>query len=126
MDTPAIARAARLALWMGMLALPGAIGLAASPLQEIDTVAEVPEGIMPDPDAPESASPAVYVADSERDFDRLDREAGLRSGGPFSFDYQHLVYYQNQRTSDDMGAPVTLWTAACAPCSKRAGSTVST
>ncbi|MGI9038981.1 MAG: hypothetical protein ACR2GQ_08965 [Gemmatimonadota bacterium] len=113
MDTPAIARAALLALWMGTLTLPGAVGLAASPLQEIDSVAEVPDGVMPDPDAPNpGASPAVYVADSERDFDRLDREAGLRSGGPFSFDYQHLVYYQNQRTPGETNPPVTLWTAA--------------
>lgn len=113
MDTPGIVRAGALALWMGTLTLPGPVGLSASSLQEIDSVAEVPDGILPDADSPNTdASPAVYVADSERDFDRLDREAGLRSGGPFSFDYQHLVYYENQRTSEDASAPVTLWTAA--------------
>lgn len=54
---------------------------------------------------------AAHIADSERAFDRLEAEAGLRSGGSFSFDYQHLVYF----TPSDIGdtaAPVQLWTAA--------------
>jgi hypothetical protein len=105
MDTPGIGRAAALALWMGTLGLPGAVSLAASPLQQAEPPAASADS------AETNDSPAVYVADSERDFDRLDREAGLRSGGPFSFDYQHLVYYANQRPPGT-DAPVTLWTAA--------------
>lgn len=54
--------------------------------------------------------PAVHVADAERGFDRLDAEAGLRSGGPFSFDYQYLVFYPPATATGD--APlVDLWTA---------------
>jgi len=62
-------------------------------------------------DAPPAAErPAVHVADAERAFDRLDAEAGLRSGGPFSFDYQHLVFYP-PRASEDRAHLVDLWTA---------------
>jgi hypothetical protein len=56
-------------------------------------------------------SPASVVAASERDFDRLDSGAGLRSGGAFPFDYQHLVFFD----LDDQGDPnsgASLWTAA--------------
>jgi len=56
-------------------------------------------------------SPASVVAASERDFDRLDSGAGLRSGGSFPFDYQHLVFFD----LDDQGDPnsgASLWTAA--------------
>jgi len=56
-------------------------------------------------------SPASVVAASERDFDRLDSGAGLRSGGSFPFDYQHLVFFD----LDDEGDPnfgANLWTAA--------------
>lgn len=56
-------------------------------------------------------APAVLIASSERAFDRLDAEAGLRSGGPFSFDYQHLVFFPATGQSD-ADAPVDLWTAA--------------
>ncbi len=59
------------------------------------------------PTAPEAA----HIADAERAFDRLEAEAGLRSGGYFSFDYQHLVYFTPSRI-DDPAAPVQLWTAA--------------
>jgi len=54
---------------------------------------------------------AVQVADAERAFNRLDAGAGLRSGGPFSFDYQHLVFYPSV-DSGTSGGPVDLWTAA--------------
>lgn len=56
-------------------------------------------------------SQASTVAASERDFDRLDNSAGLRSGGAFPFDYQHLVFFE----LDEQGEPtseVKLWTAA--------------
>lgn len=56
-------------------------------------------------------TPAALVAASERDFDRLDSGAGLRSGGAFPFDYQHLVFFD----FDELGQPtadVNLWTAA--------------
>ncbi len=56
-------------------------------------------------------TPAALVAASERDFDRLDSGAGLRSGGAFPFDYQHLVFID----FDELGQPtadVNLWTAA--------------
>lgn len=56
-------------------------------------------------------TPAAAVADSERDFDRLDASAGLRSGGAFPFDYQHLVFFD----VDSEGRPselANLWTAA--------------
>ncbi|TFG63574.1 MAG: hypothetical protein E4H28_06220 [Gemmatimonadales bacterium] len=56
-------------------------------------------------------SQASIVAASERDFDRLDNEAGLRSGGAFPFDYQHLVFFD----LDEQGEPIAgadLWTAA--------------
>lgn len=56
-------------------------------------------------------TPSAAVADSERDFDRLDSSAGLRSGGAFPFDYQHLVFFD----VDDDGRPLAdaeLWTAA--------------
>ena len=56
-------------------------------------------------------TPAALVASSERDFDRLDSGAGLRSGGAFPFDYQHLVFFD----LDGLGKPVgdvNLWTAA--------------
>jgi len=56
-------------------------------------------------------SQASLVAASERDFDRLDSGAGLRSGGAFPFDYQQLVFFD----LDDQGKPVAdakLWTAA--------------
>ncbi|MFQ5530204.1 MAG: hypothetical protein ACE5FP_07620, partial [Gemmatimonadota bacterium] len=56
-------------------------------------------------------TPAAVVADSERDFDRLDASAGLRSGGAFPFDYQHLVFFP----VDAEGTPsaiADLWTAA--------------
>lgn len=56
-------------------------------------------------------TPAALVAASERDFDRLDSGAGLRSGGAFPFDYQHLVFFN----LDELGEPVAevnLWTAA--------------
>lgn len=52
---------------------------------------------------------ASHVADVERAFDRLDAEAGVRSGGAFPFDYQHLVFYPGGGESS--GAPVDLWTA---------------
>lgn len=55
------------------------------------------------PPAPDA--PAVHVAASERAFDRLDSEAGVRSGGAFSFDYQHLAFFPSASTVD-------LWTAA--------------
>lgn len=54
---------------------------------------------------------AAHIADSERAFDRLEAEAGLRSGGSFSFDYQHLVFY-TPSAIDEPAAPVQLWTAA--------------
>jgi len=56
-------------------------------------------------------SQASAVAASERDFDRLDSSAGLRSGGAFPFDYQHLVFFE----LDEQGEPtsgVRLYTAA--------------
>lgn len=56
-------------------------------------------------------SQASLVAASERDFDRLDSEAGLRSGGAFPFDYQHLVFFDlNEQGELTPGAD--LWTAA--------------
>ena len=54
---------------------------------------------------------AERIADSERAFDRLEAEAGLRSGGSFAFDYQHLVFFTPSEI-DDPAAPVQLWTAA--------------
>ena len=54
---------------------------------------------------------AADIADSERAFDRLDAEAGLRSGGPFPFDYQHLVFYPSFEAGRSE-AGVDLWTAA--------------
>lgn len=54
---------------------------------------------------------AVHVADSERAFDRLDAGAGLRSGGPFSFDFQHLVFFPTADAAN-AGGQVDLWTAA--------------
>ncbi|MFW6083807.1 MAG: hypothetical protein ACODAA_01185 [Gemmatimonadota bacterium] len=59
------------------------------------------------PVAPEAA----HIADAERAFDRLEAEAGLRAGGSFSFDYQHLAYF-TPAAIDDPVAPVHLWTAA--------------
>jgi len=56
-------------------------------------------------------SQASLVAASERDFDRLDNGAGLRSGGAFPFDYQQLVFFD----LDEQGKPVVdarVWTAA--------------
>ncbi len=56
-------------------------------------------------------TPSAAVADAERDFDRLDASAGLRSGGAFPFEYQHLAYF-------DLGAEgspsdeAKLWVAA--------------
>ncbi len=56
-------------------------------------------------------TPAALVAASERDFDRLDSGAGLRSGGAFPFDYQHLVFF-DLNGSGEPSADVSLWTAA--------------
>lgn len=56
------------------------------------------------------ATQADSIARAERDFDRLDAEAGLRSGGVFPFDFQYLVYY-DQPTEHNDGL-VSLWTAA--------------
>lgn len=60
---------------------------------------------------PRATPEAAHIAASERSFDRLEAEAGLRSGGFFSFDYQHLVYFTPSEIDDDT-APVQLWTAA--------------
>ena len=79
-----------LVLW----AMPGSA--LAVPAQDVGLVAE--------------ATPVERVADSERAFDRLDASAGIRSGGPFSFDYQHLAFFPNidpERPTQ----PVDLWTA---------------
>lgn len=62
-------------------------------------------------DVPVEALPAAHVADSERAFDQLDAEAGLRAGGPFSFDYQHLVFFPGDAARADEG-DVDLWIAA--------------
>lgn len=56
------------------------------------------------------ATPADSVAQAERDFDRLDAEAGLRSGGAFPFDFQYLVFYDAE--SGEADGLVSLWTAA--------------
>lgn len=82
--------AAALVLW----AMPGSA--LAAPLQDVGIVAD--------------ATPVERVADAERAFDRLDASAGIRSGGPFSFDYQHLAFFPDidpQRPTQ----PVDLWTA---------------
>jgi hypothetical protein len=56
-------------------------------------------------------TPSAAVADSERDFDRLDAAAGLRSGGAFPFDFQHLVFFDVD--GEGIPSPVAeLWTAA--------------
>lgn len=52
---------------------------------------------------------ASHVAEVERAFDQLDAEAGVRSGGAFPFDYQHLVFYPDDGQS--LADPVDLWTA---------------
>lgn len=68
---------------------------------------------IPNPQAEPPAaivSPAADIADTERDFDRLDRSAGLRSGGAFPFDFQHLAFYSDPEAS--AAGAVTLWTAA--------------
>lgn len=87
----AVARfAPALVLW----ALPGSA--LATPVQDVGLVAE--------------ATPVEHVADAERAFDRLDASAGIRSGGPFSFDYQHLAFFPDidpERPTQ----PVELWTA---------------
>lgn len=57
-----------------------------------------------------AVSPAADIADTERDFDRLDRSAGARSGGAFPFDFQHLAYYSDPEAT--AAGLVTLWTAA--------------
>ncbi|MGD8495888.1 MAG: hypothetical protein PVF05_06825 [Gemmatimonadales bacterium] len=59
--------------------------------------------------AQQTDSAAAHVAAVERAFDRLDAEAGVRSGGVFPFDYQHLVFYPGRAGTD--GEPVDLWTA---------------
>lgn len=59
----------------------------------------------------DQALPAAHVAESERAFDRLDAEAGVRSRGPFSFDYQHLVFFPGDAARADEG-DVDLWIAA--------------
>jgi hypothetical protein len=56
------------------------------------------------------ATPIEHIADTERAFDRLDAGAGIRSGGPFSFDYQHLAFFPTI-DPDRPTAPVDLWTA---------------
>lgn len=61
-------------------------------------------------DVPQAGLPAVHVANAERAFNQLDAEAGLRSGGPFSFDYQHLAFFGPAAARPD--ARVELWTAA--------------
>lgn len=57
-------------------------------------------------DAP--APRAVEVADAERAFAVLDESAGIRSGGAFPFDYQHLAFFPGAANAD---GPVDLWTA---------------
>ena len=61
------------------------------------------------PVAQEVRTAASHVAEVERDFDRLDAGAGVRSGGAFPFDYQHLVFFTGGADARD--APVDLWTA---------------
>ncbi len=68
----------------------------AEPVQDVGLVAE--------------ATPVERVADAERAFDRLDASAGIRSGGPFSFDYQHLAFFPDIDPDRPM-QPVDLWTA---------------
>lgn len=68
----------------------------AAPVQDVGLVAE--------------ATPVERVADAERAFDRLDASAGIRSGGPFSFDYQHLAFFPDIDPERPM-QPVDLWTA---------------
>jgi hypothetical protein len=62
------------------------------------------------------ATQADSVARAERDFGRLDAEAGLRSGGVFPFDFQYLVYYDAASQQDD--GLVSLWTAASVQADK--------
>lgn len=82
--------ASALVLWV----VPGPA--LAAPTQDVGLVAE--------------ATPVERVADAERDFDRLDASAGIRSGGPFSFDYQHLAFFPDIDPERPM-QPVDLWTA---------------
>ncbi|MFW6089365.1 MAG: hypothetical protein ACODAB_06405 [Gemmatimonadota bacterium] len=94
-DGRAVARLAlALALALALPATPGLI-LAAS-AQDVGLVA--------------GATAVERVADAERAFDRLDASAGIRSGGPFSFDYQHLAFFPDVDPDRPM-QPVDLWTA---------------
>lgn len=56
-------------------------------------------------------TPADSVAQAERDFNRLDAEAGIRSGGAFPFDFQYLAFYDGESAQAEDGL-VSLWTAA--------------
>jgi len=84
------ALASALVLWVN----PGFV--LAESVQDVGLVAE--------------ASPVERVADAERAFNRLDAGAGIRSGGPFSFDYQHLAFFPDIDPERPV-QHVDLWTA---------------
>lgn len=65
-------------------------------------------GARPGQEEPVPLTGPVEIADAERAFAALDADAGIRSGGAFPFDYQHLAYFPSV---SEPGQTVDLWTA---------------
>jgi hypothetical protein len=83
---------------------------AAHVVQDDDPAVQDDSLVVPDVGLAAAATPIERVARSERAFDRLDAGAGIRPGGPFSFDYQHLAFFPTTDPEQPAG-PVDLWTA---------------
>jgi len=85
----------------------GLLAVAAFPWPTSPVIAASTQEVQPA--GQQARTAASHVAEVERAFDRLDAEAGVRSGGAFPFDYQHLVFYPG--TGQSPGDPVDVWTA---------------
>lgn len=102
----------RAVLWTALALGPWVMPASAfsAPVQEADPAVGDDSIVVQDVGLVAEATPIERVADSERAFNRLDAGAGLRSGGPFSFDYQHLAFFPNI-DPEQPAEPVDLWTA---------------
>ena len=97
-----------IALALGPWVMPASA--LSAPLQDTDPAVADDSLAVEDVELVADASPVELVADSERAFDQLDTAAGIRSGGPFSFDYQHLAFFPTI-DPEQPEEPVDLWTA---------------